>query len=65
LRNPAATPLMVSRIARFNCSWVYEVTRLGVPQTFIGDLTLEAEDRVNAFQKDFFTKFVVPDKVGP
>jgi len=49
----------------FNCSWTYGVTRLGVEQTFIGDLTLEAEDRVNAFQKDFFTKFVVPDKVGP
>jgi type VI protein secretion system component VasK len=49
----------------FNCSWTYSVTRLGVEQTFIGDLTLEAEDRVNAFQKDFFTKFNVPDKVGP
>jgi hypothetical protein len=32
---------------------------------FIGDATVEAEDRVNAFQKDFFTKFSVPDKVGP
>jgi type VI protein secretion system component VasK len=49
----------------FNCSWSYTVTRLGVDQVFIGDATVEAEDRVNAFQKDFFTKFSVPDKVGP
>jgi len=49
----------------YHCSWTYLVSVLGVEQTFLGDLTLEAEDRVNAFQKDFFTKFHVPDKVGP
>jgi hypothetical protein len=26
---------------------------------------LEADDRINPFQKDFFSKFSVPDKVGP
>jgi type VI protein secretion system component VasK len=49
----------------FSCSWSFNVTRLGVEQVFIGDLLLEAEDRVNPFQKDFFPKFSVPDKVGP
>jgi len=49
----------------FNCSWSFNVTRLGVEQVFIGDAMVEAEDRVNAFQKDFFTKFVVPERVGP
>ena len=49
----------------YNCSWKYTVSILGVDQVFMGDLTLEAEDRVNAFQKDFFTKFLIPDKVGP
>jgi type VI secretion system IcmF/VasK family protein len=49
----------------FNCSWSFNVTRLGVEQTFIGDVLLEAEDRVNPFQKDFFSKFSIPEKVGP
>jgi type VI protein secretion system component VasK len=49
----------------YDCSWSYSVTVLGVEKVYMGDLTLEAEDRVNAFQKDFFTKFSVPDKVGP
>ena len=49
----------------FNCSWSFNVTRLGVEQTFIGDAVLEAEDRVNPFQKEFFSKFSIPEKVGP
>jgi type VI secretion system IcmF/VasK family protein len=49
----------------FNCSWSFNVMRFGVEQTFVGDLVLEAEERINPFQKDFFTKFSVPDKVGP
>jgi type VI secretion system protein ImpL len=49
----------------FNCSWSYNVLRLGVEQVFIGDIVLEAEDRVNPFQKDFFSKFSIPEKVGP
>jgi type VI protein secretion system component VasK len=49
----------------FNCSWEFKITRLGTEQTFLGDVLLEPEDRVNPFQKDFFSKFNVPDKVGP
>jgi hypothetical protein len=49
----------------FACSWEFKITRLGTEQTFIGDVLLEADDRVNPFQKDFFSKFNVPDKVGP
>jgi len=49
----------------FNCSWEFKITQLGKEQTFFGDVILEAEDRVNPFQKDFFSKFSVPDKVGP
>jgi type VI protein secretion system component VasK len=49
----------------FNCAWEFKITRLGTEQTFQGDVLLEADDRVNPFQKDFFSKFNVPDKVGP
>lgn len=49
----------------FSCSWEFKITRLGTEQTFIGDVLLEADDRDNPFQKDFFGKFSVPDKVGP
>jgi len=49
----------------FSCSWEFKITRLGTEQTFIGDVLLEADDRMNPFQKDFFSKFSVPDKVGP
>jgi type VI protein secretion system component VasK len=49
----------------FACSWEFKITRLGTEQTFIADVLLEAEDRVNPFQKEFFAKFSVPDKVGP
>jgi type VI secretion system IcmF/VasK family protein len=49
----------------FSCSWDFKITRLGTEQTFVGDVLLEADDRVNPFQKDFFSKFSVPDKVGP
>ncbi len=49
----------------FNCTWEFKITRLGTEQTFQGDVLLEADDRVNPFQKDFFSKFNVPDKVGP
>ena len=49
----------------FNCTWEFKITRLGTEQTFFGDVVLEADDRVNPFQKDFFAKFSIPDKVGP
>jgi type VI secretion system protein ImpL len=49
----------------FNCTWEFKITRLGTEQTFYGDVLLEAEDRVNPFQKDFFSKFSIPEKVGP
>ena len=49
----------------FNCTWEYKITRLGTEQAFIGDVILEVEERVNPFQKDFFAKFSVPEKVGP
>ncbi len=49
----------------FNCSWEYQVSRLGTSQVFYADALVEAADRVNPFQKDFFAKFEVPDKVGP
>jgi type VI protein secretion system component VasK len=50
---------------QFNCAWEFIVSRFGTDQTFVGDVILEAEDRVNPFQKDFFSKFSVPEKVGP
>jgi len=49
----------------FNCTWEFKITRLGTEQTFYGDVLLETEDRVNPFQKDFFSKFSIPEKVGP
>jgi type VI protein secretion system component VasK len=49
----------------YNCTWEFKITRLGTEQTFYGDVLLETEDRVNPFQKDFFTKFSIPEKVGP
>ncbi|HZE96179.1 MAG TPA: type VI secretion system membrane subunit TssM [Planctomycetota bacterium] len=49
----------------FACSWDFKITRLGTDQVFVGDVLLEGDDRVNPFQKDFFSKFSVPDKVGP
>jgi type VI secretion system IcmF/VasK family protein len=49
----------------YNCSWEFKITRLGTEQAFYGDVLLETEDRVNPFQKDFFTKFSIPEKVGP
>jgi type VI secretion system IcmF/VasK family protein len=49
----------------YACSWEYKVDRLGTSQIFYADAIVEAQDRVNPFQKDFFTKFEVPDKVGP
>jgi type VI protein secretion system component VasK len=49
----------------YNCSWLFKVPRLGTEGLFYGDLVVEPEDRVNAFQKEFWSKFSVPDKVGP
>ncbi len=49
----------------FACSWKFQVTRLGTSQEFYADAVVEAEDAVNPFQKGFFTKFELPDKVGP
>jgi type VI secretion system protein ImpL len=49
----------------FACSWEYKIDRLGTSQVFYADALVEATDRVNPFQKDFFAKFEVPDKVGP
>ena len=49
----------------FNCSWEFRISQLGTERTFFGDVVVEAEDRVNPFMKDFFTKFSVPEKVGP
>jgi type VI protein secretion system component VasK len=49
----------------YACSWEYKVDRLGTRQIFYADAVVEASDRVNPFQKDFFSKFEVPDKVGP
>ena len=46
-------------------SWEYKIDRLGTSQVFYADALVEAADRVNPFQKDFFAKFEVPDKVGP
>ncbi len=47
------------------CSWEYKVDQLGTSQIFYADALIEATDRVNPFQKDFFSKFAVPDRVGP
>jgi type VI protein secretion system component VasK len=49
----------------FVCSWKIPVDRLGTTTAFYADAILEALDKVNPFQKDFFLKFDVPEKVGP
>jgi type VI secretion system protein ImpL len=49
----------------FSCTWDYKIMVLGSERPFNADVLVEADDRVNPFQKDFFAKFVVPEKVGP
>ncbi len=49
----------------FTCAWDFMISQLGSEKKFNGDILIEAEDRVNPFQKDFFLKFLVPEKVGP
>jgi type VI secretion system IcmF/VasK family protein len=41
------------------------VTDVGIVKTFHADLLFEMDDRISPLQKDFFLKFVVPEKVGP
>ncbi|HXX93867.1 MAG TPA: hypothetical protein VEN81_09550, partial [Planctomycetota bacterium] len=41
------------------------VTDVGISKTFHADVLFETEDRTTLFQKDFFLKFVLPEKVGP
>jgi type VI secretion system protein ImpL len=49
----------------FACTWEYSITHFGTEQKFNADVLLEADTKINPFQKDFFTKFLVPEKVGP
>ncbi len=47
------------------CTYPFKVTQLGVEQTLYADVEYEALDRVHPFQKEFFAKFAVPERVGP
>jgi type VI protein secretion system component VasK len=47
------------------CSYTFKETVQGVELEFTGEAVFEAEGAQNPFQKDLFSGWAVPDRVGP
>jgi type VI secretion system IcmF/VasK family protein len=47
------------------CTYDFKLILAGVEQVLFAEALFETADRLNPFQKEFFAKFAVPEKVGP